>query len=128
MRINTMFDVFLYGSLLMPCSRMVKPLQLQHQEASFVVVPCHVAQAILSSRMDRWQSSFCRHWNSLMRSRRHLAIRQQGGQTAAPWYLTGKSRRPRRKNLQARRDQLGIRVIHEGLFNLNSVISASPSL
>lgn len=57
MRINAAFDVFPYGSLLMPCSRMVKLLQPERPEASFVVAPCHTAQAILSYCVDRWQSS-----------------------------------------------------------------------
>lgn len=93
MRINT-FDVFLYGSLLMPCSRMVKPLQLEHPEASFAAASCHTAQVILSYCVDRWQSSVCRHWSSLMGSREHFTIRQHGGQTAVAWYITGKSHRP----------------------------------
>lgn len=128
MRINAMFDVFLRGSLPMPCSRMVKSLQLQHPEDSSVVASCHAAQAILSSCTDRWQSSVCRHWSSLRGSRRHSAVRQHGGQTAAARYLTEKSHRPTRKNLQARHDHLGTSVIREGLFNLNFIISASSSL
>lgn len=49
MRVSTTFDLLLYGSPLMSCSRMVKPLQgymLQHPEPSFVMSPCHTAHTM----------------------------------------------------------------------------------
>lgn len=124
MRIRTMFDVFLYSSLFMPCGRTVKPLHSQHPQASFVVAPCHTVQVMLSFCRDSWQSSVCSHRNSLKGSRRHLAFMHHGGQTAAPCPLPDrKSHRPSKKNLQTRHDQLGT-----GLLMRNPINNASPSL
>lgn len=56
MRINTIFEAFLYGSLLMPCSRMVKPLG--HPEASLVAVRCQAAPAVSSLCMTGGRVQF----------------------------------------------------------------------
>lgn len=56
MRINTVFEAFLYGSLLMPCSRMVKPLG--HPEASLVAVRCQAAPAVSSLHMTGGRVQF----------------------------------------------------------------------
>lgn len=122
-----MFDVFLYGSLLRLAAEWSN-LAATASRGQFCGGPLSRSPGHTLFLRGQVAEFSLQHQNSLRGSRRHLAIRQHGGQTAAPLYPTGKSHRPNRKNLQARRDQLGTRVVHEGLFNLNSIISASPSL
>lgn len=128
MRISV-FDLFFYCSFLYfaaewsnLCSYGQRPVLWCHN------IPRHTSQAMLSSCMDRWQSSVCRPWKSLMGSTRHLAIKQYSGQTTAPQNLTGKNFRANKKNLQSRHGQIGTGAVHKGVFNLISVFSESPCL
>lgn len=58
MRINTVFDVFLYGShALQQNGQTSVATAPRGQFCGGVVAPCHAAQAITSSCAERWQSS-----------------------------------------------------------------------
>lgn len=94
MRVSTTFDLFLYGSPLMSYSRMVKPLQLQHPEPSFVMSPCHTAHTMsppfLHGQVAELLAGTETAWGA---ARDTWLLGSMLAKQLLPQYLTGKSRR-----------------------------------